>query len=1614
MKKKKFILSPSSKVTVAITLAMISIPTYAAGIISGTGGPQVSTASNGAEIVNIVKPNQNGLSHNQYNQYNVNKPGAVLNNSLIAGQSQLAGKLGANHNLQGQTANIILNEVITRNPSLLLGKQEIFGMAADYVLANPNGITCDGCGFINTNRSSLVVGNPVIENGKLEKYQTNNQNKLRVNGEGLTTATILDLIAPSISVNGRIQAKEINAITGHNDVSRDTLTITERKGLPHAIDSYYLGSMQAGRIRIINTDTSNSVNLEGQLKGKDIVSVDTKGNLLLTASNIEGDNIDLKGQKIRSQGKITSNTNKYYGAKNYQNYRGGIDINGQTDSQQLKKTALVGKNISIIAAKDNHLTATLIRGDDVLIKGGDVLLDNHKTINKKRNTNNNWYYSQTNYATTTAEKTQQHSTVVEANKTANLISTQGDITLIGSKVKAGESLALNSARDITLSGVIEKEKNGHNRNLRNHTSSLITGHFHDSNEAETLKSSELISDGGLGVNAQQSVRLNAAKIQSKRDLIINAKKKIDINVQKTANNKTTKNDKTYWGGIGGGNNQNNSNNSTISHRSEILSGEHLLVSADDGINITGSKVSGKSGGFVQTKNGGLRIDNGISTFTDNVDSRNGTAFNITKNSNKSTHNTQTVHGSELVSDANLKLLSKKDINVVGSLVKSAGTLGIESLGSINITAAKQEEQLDQTKTKLAVDAYAKESGDKQYKAGLRIEHTTETEQTHKTKHVGSSLEGGSIDVAAQGDVNFNGSTLKTTKDNANISGENVSFLAEKDKTNTTKTKDTIGGGAYYTGGIDKAGSGYEAGFSKEKSELSKEDALVSKTDVAGSLIVNAKDKLTQEGAEHQVNDQYKATAKNVDNLAAISKNETKITTSSGGIDIGTNIDYSGVTRPVEKAIKSIGKGDIGGAIDNIGKTGTPNLGLDVGIKGQTSENSKDSTTASVTNIIAGSLDINAKETVNDEGTQYKANRGDYKLTANQHIDQAVENTQHEMNKETHGSGGLRVYTTTGEDLTINVQGEGGNSSFENKNSQAVTGSLVAKKNIDINVTKDAIYQGVNITSENGSTQITAGRNVKFEQANNTNSSSSDKKSANASGSIGTNPNGKTMGLGLGGGIEKTSSETKNAITGLISSGGNLDVVSGNDINFQGTKVNSNNDISIVAKNKVNVGAAESTYTNKENNISGKLNLGGGSNETKKDSGSNASIGGAVNLAFKDETLVKQQGSELSSNNKISINAGSNDNDAIHGVGNQVKSKNITLTANKGGIILESAQTTEHKNNWDVAINGNAVVGQSFKKDGQGKADPNSGSDTHNLNAGLSVGVDKLDKQINQNAKIDADNITIISQKDIRIAGGVLNGGKINGDIGGNLNIESRNDSEHKVSVNVDTGIGHTNTKSPSITTKLSKAGTAHYSKPLKEKLNSIVESGAGQVTEKYNAFARRHDKSQDTAGTVSFNKAQDKVTLPEKIIEKASEKTALWDRGARTIGNGVKSALVEDKIKGRSGHAGFSFDVVNNNLVTEQSVIHAENGVDLNVKGGTNLTGAKISTNNGGVLIGDSKVINKDMHGYNHNYGASLDVPFTVGGVLNTITKGIIKGESPITASVNMNKTIASAGIMIK
>ncbi|MEC6830698.1 hemagglutinin repeat-containing protein [Photobacterium toruni] len=1606
MKIKKFTLSTSSKIAAAITITMIAVPSYAVGIVAVNGGPNVATVANGVEVINIVKPNQNGLSHNQYNQYNVNKPGAVLNNSLKAGQSQLAGQLGRNHNLQGQVASVILNEVISRNPSLLLGKQEIFGMAADYVLANPNGITCDGCGFINTNRSSLVVGNPLIENGKLDKYRIDNQNKLQINGQGLTAANVLDLIAPSVHVNGTVTADDINAISGHNLVSRDKLTVTEQKGLPHSVDSYYLGSMEAGRIRIINTNEGSGVNLEGMLHGQKLVTVDSTGNVILTGAEIKGGDVSLKGKKIHTKGKITNETTYYSSDKNYQNYRGGVDIHGKKEIQRLKRTEIVGKNISIVAADDAHLTATRVYGDNVAIQGGQVTLDSQATTQKQRDTNNNWFYSWVNNSTSTAEQTEQHATEIKASKNVHLNSTKEDVTLVGSTVKAGEKVALDSVRNVVLSGAVDKAKQETRRHLRNHTSNLITGDFHDSVEKDRLNNSELTSKGSLGINAQNNVRLQSGKAHANQDLIINAEQYVDINVQKTANKKIIKNNQTYWGGIGGGNNKNNSNKSTVSHRSEISSDGHLLISGKDGINISGSKVSGKKGGFVETKNGGLRIDNSVSTFVDTVNNRNGTAFNFTKNSEKSTQSSKIVHGSELVSDADLKILSHNNVDVVGSLVKSAGALGIDSMGAIKVAASEKVDNTNRVTTELDIEGHVKQTKDKQYSAGLHIDHKTEAEKSSSSKHIGSSIEGGKIDINAKQDVTFKGSELTTTDGDADIHGESIGFLAEQDKNTSTTTKDTINGGIHLNGGIDKVGGGLDVNFGNEKTDNNQETAVVSKTNITGNLTINADKKLIQQGTEHRVDGTYQENVQDVDHLAAINKDNTTTTKSSGGVDVGVSLDYSGISRPVESAVEKVGKGDVTEAINDISSVGTPNVGVDISANGQSSKHIDNKTTVTTTQVQAGSVAINATGKVTDQGAQYTANQGSIEINADQHSNQAVHNTQFESKQETHGSGELRVATTTGQDISLDGKGEGRNSSSVTQNYQAITGVMDANNGVSVNVNKDALYQGMDIQTDNGVVSVNASGDVKFEQATNSHSTNKTEIKANIAANGGTTPGGKSAAVGLGGSYDKTAAESNSAVAGSISAGKNVQINAGHDVNIQGLKVLAQGDTSITAGNNAHFDTAHSSNSNNEMSVSGSLNLGGGKSNSKESVGKNGSFGGALDLGFKTEAKVTNQGAVLSGN-KINISAGSKADDAIHSIGTQMNANDVSLSTDKGGITLESTGNEQHKNNWNLNVKANVAGGKSFAKDDQGNVNQASGVKSHNISSGLNVGVDKLNCQTNQNAYIDAKNVKLNTDTDVTLTGAKVNADAVSGYIGGSLNVESRVDNNSATTVNIDLGAGHTNDKSTSVTAKLAKVGTEHFANKIESTLDKTVDNVANKVTDKYNSFAHKYDVKQDTAGGVTFNKANNKVTLPEKIMNAKSEKTASWDQGARKVGNGVKNAL--SKPAGTTGHAGFGFDVVNNSSVIEQSGIATKNGINLDVEGNTYLTGGALITDKGKVSVGSSSIHTQNVSGYNNHYGANLDIPFTVGGLTSTLVKGTVKNQPAYGASLSLkNTTIAS------
>ncbi|WP_049189128.1 hemagglutinin repeat-containing protein [Serratia marcescens] len=1603
MKNNNFRLSAAGKLAAALAIILAaSAGAYAAEIVAANGanGPGVSTAATGAQVVDIVAPNGNGLSHNQYQDFNVNQPGAVLNNSREAGLSQLAGQLGANPNLGGREASVILNEVIGRNPSLLHGQQEIFGMAADYVLANPNGISCQGCGFINTSHSSLVVGNPLVENGVLQGYSTfGNRNTLSLNGT-LNAGGVLDLIAPKIDSrgevivqdfkhsNGKVTSATINAISGLNRVARDG-TVQASQQMPTALDSYYLGSMQAGRINIINTAQGSGVKLAGSLNA--------------------GDELKVKAYDIRSESRIDDASSNKNGGDNYQNYRGGIYVNDRSSSQKLTRTELKGKNISLVADNHAHLTATDIRGEDITLQGGKLTLDGQQLKQTQGHTDDRWFYSWQYDVTREREQLQQAGSTVAASGSAKLISTQEDVKLLGANVSADRALSVKAARDVHLAGLVEKDKSSERGYQRNHTSSLRTGRWSSSDESESLKASELRSQGELTLKAGRNVSTQGAKIHAQRDLTIDADSQIQVGVQKTANAKAVRDDKTSWGGIGGGDNKNNSNRREISHASELTSGGTLRLNGQQGVTITGSKARGQKGGEVTATHGGLRIDNALSTTVDKIDARTGTAFNITSSSHKADNSYQSSTASELKSDTNLTLVSHKDADVIGSQVASGGELSVESkTGNINVKAAERQQNIDEQKTALTVNGYAKEAGDKQYRAGLRIEHTSDSEKTTRTENSASGLSGGSVKLKAEKDVTFSGSQLVADKGDASVSGNKVSFLAADDKTasNTEQTK--IGGGFYYTGGIDKLGSGVEAGYENSKTQTQSSKAVTSGSDVKGNLTINARDKLTQQGAQHSVGGTYQENAAGVDHLAATNSNSSTTHKTDVGVNIGANVDYSAVTRPVERAVGKAAKLDATGVINDIGGIGAPNVGLDIGAQGGSSEKHSSSSQAVVSSVKAGSIDINAKGEVRDQGTQYQASKGAVNLTADSHRSEAAANRQDEQSRDTRGSAGVRVYTTTGSDLTVDAKGEGGTQRSNSSASQAVAGSIDAANGINVNVKKDAVYQGTALNGGSGKTAVNAGGDIRFDQASDKQSENHSGFNVKASAKGGFTADSKNFGAGFGGGTNNGESSSSTAQVGNVSGQG-VELKAGRDLTLQGTNVKSQGDVSLNAGHKVALQAAESTQTRKESKLSGNIDLGAGSSDSKEKTGGSLSAGGAFDIAKVNETATERQGATIASDGKVTLSANGKGDDALHLQGAKVSGGSAALEAKNGGILLESAKNEQHKDNWNLGIKANARGGQTFNKDAGGKVDPNTGKDTHTLGAGLKVGVEQRDKTTHANTGITAGDVALNSGKDTRLAGARVDADSVQGKVGGDLRVESRKDVETGVKVDVDAGLSHSNDPGSSITSKLSKVGTPRYAGKVKEKLEAGVNKVADATTDKYNSVARRLDPQQDTTGAVSFSKADGKVTLPETP---AGEKPQgpLWDRGARTVGGAVKDSITGPA--GRQGHLKVNADVVNNNAVGEQSAITGKNGVALQVGGQTQLTGGEIRSQQGKVELGGSQVSQQDVSGQRYQGGGRVDAAATVGGLLGGAAKQSVDGNVPFASGhASTQQADAKAGV---
>lgn len=214
----------------------------------------VEATANGRPLVRIATPNAAGVSHNQYSRYNVDAQGAVLNNAGRITQTQLGGYIDGNPNLAGGGARLILNEVTGTSASQLNGRTEVAGARAEVVIANPNGISCNGCGFINASRGVLTTGTPVLDaGGALESFRVV-AGSVQIGAQGLPGDNLdqLDLIARSVEVNGALSGKQLSVIVGSNQVRYGDLGVQIIEGAGAkptvAIDVARLGGMYGDKI----------------------------------------------------------------------------------------------------------------------------------------------------------------------------------------------------------------------------------------------------------------------------------------------------------------------------------------------------------------------------------------------------------------------------------------------------------------------------------------------------------------------------------------------------------------------------------------------------------------------------------------------------------------------------------------------------------------------------------------------------------------------------------------------------------------------------------------------------------------------------------------------------------------------------------------------------------------------------------------------------------------------------------------------------------------------------------------------------------------------------------------------------------------------------------------------------------------------------------------------------------------------------------------------------------------------------------------------------------------------------------------------------------------------
>ena len=478
--------------------------------------PQVEETANGIPLVNITAPSSGGVSRNEYEIFNVPDKGAILNNSYTLSKTELAGYVQGNNNMAERPAKIIVNEVTGAGPTSMDGFLEVAGNRADVVIANPNGITVNGGGFINTGKAFLTTGKPVYDGeDHLQRFDITGGDIL-IEGKGLggKETGSLAILSRAVKINAGIWAKDLHITTGANTVDAKTLeasAIEGKGGRPaFALDTAAIGGMYAGRITLVGTEKGLGVNNSGTWSAEDNLTLDWNGDLKNSGTIYSKGNTDLRASYLENDKTIAAERNLSAAAKENIHNQGKL-LAGENMGIYAGKTLdnaghamESGNNLSIGTGDAiNNAAGTIKSGGSQQIKAGHTLTNTEGTLAADGNIN-----IQTDKMTGDG--------IVSAGKKAGIL-LEKDFTNTG-RLEAGSSLSLAVKGNITNRKEILSR--GHlaleSKNIRNEETGEIKGADTETVAENTWVNHGLVNGENVHIRANHITNENKGRIYGTR------------------------------------------------------------------------------------------------------------------------------------------------------------------------------------------------------------------------------------------------------------------------------------------------------------------------------------------------------------------------------------------------------------------------------------------------------------------------------------------------------------------------------------------------------------------------------------------------------------------------------------------------------------------------------------------------------------------------------------------------------------------------------------------------------------------------------------------------------------------------------------------------------------------------------------------------------------------------------------------------------------------------------------------------------------------------------------------------------------------------------------------